>query len=559
MKLNLKSSWLWNIALFIIFLILSIISNSLLFDRGIPIGADQGFHMLRIQGLTDNIKSGIWYPYINMRYLDGFGYAVDTFYSNTFLYIASFFQLFVTDNVVKAYKFLLLVMTFLTFILSYLSAKGISQSRIISFFASIMYTLSSYHFIDTYNRAALGETIAFAFVPVVIASFYMMVYRQKNVWYWLVVGMCALILSHIVSTLMISTVLFALFVVSFHKWKKNLHIVLWIVISACFVVGLTLFMTLPIYEQMKAQPLISQWAPVFNVPDSGVNLGDMIIHSINNEDARSGVMNIGILVLLAPIVRLLIFEKKIMPGDYFTMGGFLTLLVCSKVFPWMLFGTTPLNAIQFPWRYMVFATFFLAIGSSMYINEIVKRYEKKWLVYIIFFASVYIANASLVYQTSFEFREPNAEAILTNTTNIGIGKEYLPTGVRLSDIAPDSNPLYVNENVHYDNFKKNGSHITFDFNNTNSGEIAMPIIYYKGFEADITANGKSVKAPVYAGVTNLATMELPKGTGTVNFYYAGTSIQKSSKMISGIFLVLFFIVVVYDILLRKKSKSESSL
>lgn len=552
MKPGLKSFWIWNIALLFIFVALSIFSNSLLFERGIPLGADQGFHMLRIQGLTDNIKSGNWYPYINTRYLEGFGYAVDTFYSNTFLYIASLFQIFVTDNVVKAYKFLILVMTFLTFVLSYLSAKGISQSRIISLFASIMYTLSSYHFIDTYNRAALGETIAFAFVPVVLASFYMMIYRQKNVWYWLVLGMCALILSHVVSTLMISTVLFALFIVSFQKWKNNLNIVLWIGISACFVVGLTLFMTLPMFEQMKAQPLFSQWAPVFNVPDTGVNLGDTIIHSLNNEDARSGVVNIGLLVLVTPIIRLLVFEKKIIPGDYFTIGGFITLVVCSKVFPWMLFGNTPLNAIQFPWRYMVFATFFLAIGSAMYLNEILKRTEKKWLVYVLFFTTVFITNMSLMYQTSYEVREPNADAILSNTANIGIGKEYLPTGVRMSDIAPDSKALYVNENIHYDNFNKDGNHITFHFNNTSNGEIAMPIIYYKGYEAQITENGKTTKVPVYAGVTNLATMELPQGTGSVNFYYAGTSIQKISKYISGISFIVFMIVVVFDRIARKK-------
>ncbi|WP_379970359.1 6-pyruvoyl-tetrahydropterin synthase-related protein [Ectobacillus sp. sgz5001026] len=559
MKLNIKSFWLWNIAILFVFFILSIFSNSLLFDRGIPVGADQGFHMLRIQGLTDSIKSGNWYPYINMRYLDGFGYAVDTFYSNTFLYIASFYQIFVKDNAVQAYKFLLLVITFLTFVFAYLSAKGITQSRMISLFASILYTLSSYHFIDTFNRAALGETIAFAFVPVVLSSFYMMVYRQKNVWYWLVVGMCALVLSHIVSTLMASTVLFVLFIVSFHSWKKNPIIVVWIGIAAIFVVGLTIFMTLPLYEQMQAQPLISQWAPVFNVPDTGVNLGDTIIHSINNEDARSGVMNIGILVLLAPIIRLLIFEKKIVPGDYFTISGFLTLIVCTKLFPWMLFRNTPLNAVQFPWRYMVFVTFLLAVGSAFYLGEMLKRYDKKWLVFVVFFGSVIITNVSLLYQTSFEVREPSAETILENTANIGIGKEYLPTGVRLSDITPDSGPLYVNENVHYSNFKKNGSHISFDYNNTNEGEIAMPIIYYKGYQAQIKENGTSMNTPVYAGVTNLATLELPKGTGTVNFYYAGTTIQKLSKILSGVFFLAFGIVLVYEaIVRRKKVRTEKS-
>lgn len=559
MKFIKGRSWLWPVTLLCIFGALTIFSNSILFGSGMIYGEDIRFHLARIQGLTDNIKSGVWYPYINMHFMNGFGYAVDTFYSNTFLYIASLFQVFVKDNLLLAYRFLILVLTFMTLVLTYLSVMAMTQKRDISFFASVIYTLSSYHFIDTYNRGALGETIAFAFVPVVLASFYLMVYKQKNVWYWFVVGMCALVMAHVVTTMMMATVLFGLLLVSFPAWKNNLKMLLWLVLSTVLVGGLTLYITLPLVEQMQAQPLVAQYAPVFKVSNTGLDIGNSFIHAINNDDARSGEVNakvnIGLLLLLIPFLRMLLFEKKWLQGDYFTIIGFVLLFVSSKIFPWNLFDETPLNAVQFPWRYLVFVTLFLAIGSSMYLHEMIVRYNKRAFISALFIGTVLLLNMNLIYQASFENRKPSGEAFLKDSKFLGAGREYLPTGVNIDDIQPDSGPLHVNESIKYDNFKKDGNHISFTYANSDRGEIAMPIIYYKGYVAQIAENGKAYQIPVVAGSTNLATLELPKGTGTVTFQYKETSIQKWSKLISGVFL---FIMLGLLFFYHKKKKVELS-
>lgn len=551
-----KHKILLDIFILLVFVFFTIFSNSLLFDSGIINGEDLRFHLARIQGLTENLKNGIWYPYINMQYLKGFGYAVDTFYSNTFLYFAALFQILVKDNLLLAYRFLVLFITFMTLVITYLSLKGVSHSRAIGFFTSVIYTLSSYHFIDTYNRAALGEMIAFAFVPIILTSFYMMICQKKNVWYWLVIGMSALIMTHVVTTVMIGTILIVFLIISYNKWKDTPKILLWLFFSACLVFGLTFFITGPLIEQTVAQPLVAQYAPVFDVSSMGLDLGNSIIHAFNNDDARNGkmvdIVNIGLLVLLAPILRLFLFEKKWMRGDLYLLIGLVLLFVSSKIFPWILFDQTILNVIQFPWRYLVFVTFFLAVASGIYINEMIQLYNRKRLIYSIFILSVIITNISLLHQASYEDRKPSAEALLKDYEFLGAGREYLPTGVKLSDITPDSGPLYVNDNIHYSDFRKKGSSISFSYQNTDMGEIAMPIVYYKGYAAHITENGKTYQIPVYAGITNLATIELPKGTGIVTFDYKGTTMQKVSKIISALFLAVFVGLISFHLFKKRR-------
>ena len=58
-------------------------------------GTDDGFiHILRIMGVENILKSGIFPPYIHPTYCSGFGYAINVFYPPLVTYGPLIFKLF---------------------------------------------------------------------------------------------------------------------------------------------------------------------------------------------------------------------------------------------------------------------------------------------------------------------------------------------------------------------------------------------------------------------------------------------------------------------------------
>lgn len=76
-----------------IFVLLTIFSTSPFFQDGLIKGHDLSFHLTRIESLKDSFLQGVFFPKINTLFLNGYGYAVDLFYPNLFLYIAAIFSL----------------------------------------------------------------------------------------------------------------------------------------------------------------------------------------------------------------------------------------------------------------------------------------------------------------------------------------------------------------------------------------------------------------------------------------------------------------------------------
>src|SRR5699024_10523591 len=78
--------------------------------------SDNRFHAMRIEGLAESIKHNQYFPWINMSFMDGFGYIVNTFYSDLMIYPAAIFRLmgFSMAKTFIAFYFLLNVLTFST-------------------------------------------------------------------------------------------------------------------------------------------------------------------------------------------------------------------------------------------------------------------------------------------------------------------------------------------------------------------------------------------------------------------------------------------------------------
>lgn len=537
-------------------------------NQGIIVNTDLNVHLLRLEGLTRYLKSGIFYPYINTEFFNGFGYASDMFYGNLFIYIGAVYRVLTGASLIAGYKVMIVTSIFFTFVCCYYSIRSLSNSIRIGLFSSILYTLSTVVF-TMLSSGTIGQLLAFMLIPVVFSSYFQMVEKNKNTILPLVLSISGILLTHILTLLMLTIILAIATILNYRKLWENKLILYRLSLSAIFTLLITAFFTLPLFEQIQSQPLIGQLIPTFYVSSGNTSLWDELSGSLSN----SYGLFINMIILIIIFVRLFIYRKKI-TGDGFVLTGFLLVLTATKEFPWFLFDHTLLNNIQFPSRIMIFSTFFLAVGASFYIDLFIKdRYISKNKSFVIILLSVLVVNVSLVNQYLKNTKSAD-HSVQVNSVQTG-GREYLPVGIVMRDSPLDqsqysdnpdkmfglntdamfSKPLFkeiynnaelshIDDGISYSQFSKKADVVSFYFNNSKEGEVSLPLIYYKGYVTEIKQGNNVQLTYSYAGETNLVSTKLPKGDGTAKIYYYGTPIQKYSRLISifGLFALLLYVL-----------------
>ena len=170
-----------NIILFLIGITI-ISSFSLFLIPNMSRGHDLAFHLSRISAIKDNLKLGIIGGFIYPNYLGDYGYGNPLFYPDLFLYIPAFLS-FLGLSVITSYKIFLLVISFVSVLSMYICVEGITGNKKTAIISSIIYGFASYRLIDMFTRAALGETLAFAFAPLIIYGIYEIIYGNPKKYY----------------------------------------------------------------------------------------------------------------------------------------------------------------------------------------------------------------------------------------------------------------------------------------------------------------------------------------------------------------------------------------
>ena len=144
---------------------------------GIPNGHDSVYHISRLITLREGFRAGEILPLINFDAISGYGYGPGLFYSD--LYFLPYGLLAAAGvPVVWAYKLFLVTWGILTAYSMYWVAKRISGDEFTGFAAGLLYCWSSYYACDVIIRAAVGEVMAFLFVPWCIYGLWNVLYGE---------------------------------------------------------------------------------------------------------------------------------------------------------------------------------------------------------------------------------------------------------------------------------------------------------------------------------------------------------------------------------------------
>lgn len=498
-----------------------VITSLPLFIHGIGRGHDILFHLMRIEGIAQELKLGHVPVKLSSLWMDGFGYPASVYYGDLLLYVPAMMRL-LGFSVTEAYKFYVVMVNAATAAITYRCMSGIFCNKRIALLACMAYCTSCYRLVCIYIRAAVGEYSAMMFLPVVALAVYKIytddvadgkAYR-KNALY-LAIGMSGLISTHVLSVEMtvflLIVVCLSLAKLTFRRITLKVYCIaaaLTCVWSAYFVIPcLDYYMNVPTKISHNSEVLIQERAPSVN---------DYFSFFIKETQLTPG------LVLMAALIAgigLWIGHKANKMMKLLIVYSCFTLYVASNLFPWdhlvwnYKLGVL-LAQVQIPWRYLGIAVVFLVLllGNIMQQIWVTEEagfpYEKA--VWIIGCFMVFLFNGNYGVNVDFNYYYDGAEI----STYSLVGGEYVREGTDVSAITPSIDSKNMSE---VSILSRQGSSLELRCVAEDDGFVRVPMFHYKGYHA-MDENGEEY--PISDGANNQIRIEIPAGfDGTIRVAY----------------------------------------
>lgn len=521
----------------------------------ISIGADLGYHILRIEALADAIRQGHLSVRIGSMWLAGHGYASGVFYGETCLFLPALLRI-LGFSMDFAYRFFLFAVNLTTAWVAYLSFSKCFKNVRVGILASALYTLAPYRVYNMYNQAAAGEFIAMTFLPLLIWGFYRIytepVEKKGYLWNWVipVIGFSGIIQSHVLSCGMVG---FFVILLCLLLWKKTFRKRTFVVL--CGIVGMTLLVNawflVPFLDLMSADQY-----------NFGANAGNLIqkrgiypaqifytlqasgdsSHFVENGMRGVEPISLGAALLIGVFLWLFLRgrkkgscctreEKKLKKAGDIGFGfTVLALFMSTCWFPWDYLSThsrilaTLIGFLQFPTRITavvtIFGVFTTCVAWRWLMNDGKISFLSTNNVLVLIVATALVFTN---YQVDSILTERSGLLRLYSMENAGttqiLGAEYLPIDAEISHMTYHA-PVLGN-GVTMENYEKDGLEVTADVYAEEASYVEFPLLYYRGYEAEsLDAGGQ--KVALEKGDNCDVRLILPEGyQGRVRVRYTG--------------------------------------
>lgn len=523
---------------------------------------DLGYHLNRIMEISKNLNLKVFPTLIHSGLLNNLGYANSIFYPEIFLYIPAMLMSIFHLHVLTVYKIFLIIITFFTFITTYISAKGIFKKKGSAWLASILYVFALYRLTDIYVRGALGEILSFIFVPLIFYGLYEIIFGENKKWWIISIGLFGVANCHVLTFAMLIPIILLICLFNCDKIFKDKKKFLNLVIAGVIAIILCVGFFIPMFEQKandkfyidgqtieSSEVVKSRSLSLSMMLGSDIKSGYAVDSSVRNDGMSEGVG--AVLLILAGLMlcrKGLNYKENRFEIQLFILG-IISYFMTSKFFPWEWFSF--LNVLQFAFRLNFIPTicFSLVGAHSFYEVTTNKRDSVIILSIVILLISGYVlSSVNLnfnpdIYQ-SFE--------IMVNPPNQIGNSEYLPVNTDLEDL----NLYNINNKEEKIEFTQVGSKIEFEYNEKDLDlEINVPLIYYKGYKANIVdENGVKTELEVIKNEDNAHVLlkSDKKLTGIITVEYKMTLIQVICYSITTIALISLIIYIIIDYKKNKK-------
>jgi hypothetical protein len=346
----------------------------------------------------------------------GYGYPLYIFYPPLVYYLGEIFHLLLGTGFIVSIK-IVFALAFLGAALAmYIWVKEHFE-KIPAIVAALFYTYIPYHAVDAYVRGALAELTSFVWLPFILwTTDRLLIKKQSNYWLWLAIFLALLMITHNLIFLPFFFI-FLLYAGLLIIWKRNIRFSIYhLSFSILLGISLSAFFWLPALLEKKFtlvdSILLSDLAEyqlhfvyLSQLWNSLWGYGGSTAGPLDGLSFKIGKTHV-VLSLLAPLLWVIISRfrtgKKtknlfIYSGVYFLF--FVTSALMTTNYSdavWKII--TPLQYLQFPWRFLTFTALFSSIlaGSAIAaIIEISKGRKTKAAVFFLAVVLLFLPNLKL--------------------------------------------------------------------------------------------------------------------------------------------------------------------
>lgn len=553
-------------AVFLVFYVIPLLFIQL------PNAHDKFFHMTRISCIAEELQAGHFPVRLYSSVYNNYGYACPLFYGDWLLYLPGLLVA-LGMQLETAFRLMLLFCAAGASVSCYFCAKSILKEQSSAFIVTLLYGLSPYLFDDIFARMALGEVQAFLFLPILFLGLYDIVLRDGRLWYLLGIGMCGLLVTHLLTAAasVVVCVLFCLIFIRrlFRQPKKFL----WIGAAALLFFALSASFLFPMMEQLASSSFLGtdgtsasilggvaeRAFPSLTWAFSPVNV--LVYSYTPNGTFYPNGVGFAVVVMLAYRLR---YRRQLHSPvcDAHLILGLVLLFCTTRYFCWTLLEPI-VGALQFPWRLLIFVTLLLSLAGGMLMKQLGKIGRQRLFLRLIIGAAVLSLCCAFVakYKPILRGNEPQR----TFRQEIGTG-EYLPSPYDAPTLTQYKHQLMHRGDVTSSNHeftesslsRANGS-VTFAFSGNQSDDtyVDLPLIYYQGYSAVLSTPDGKTSLPTGRGYNNVVRVSLGDAeSGSVTVCYTGTMVQHCSFAVSILSILLLTVSLV---LLHLRKRKQASL
>lgn len=538
------------------------------------LGADTQFHLTRVTELANTMKLGTDFPIrIQSGWIYDHGYAVSLFYGDLFIFFPAALML-IGFPLMTAYKLFILAIIGATAVIAYHSFYRCVRERYAALFGSMIYLLTPYHIFNLYGRSAIGECLAMTFLPLVCCGMYLLYTEDtgtagyKRYKWYLVLGMSAILQSHLISTEM-TAVFMAVVCVIF--WKKTFRRETFLQLFEA--TGITLLINmwfwLPMLFMLQADVYHLQRITSEAVQDRGILFAALWQLLPNKGSAQTGMMNcepvqLGVGTIMLLVVYLL-WKFRFKKGDktcsFFAAMSLITLVMSTRYLPWDKLMKVPLignlvSSLQFPSRWMVLANVFAAIFAAAFFRRGVESGGQLVKAAVCVAAVLGLGSAvyhvgNIVYESSPVFLYA-AENMGTNSVGNG---EYLLEEMPLFALDMYYHKPVAEAGLEWSDYEQRGTRISLQVDNKakEARFLELPLGGYQGYtvKSDVSRNAEQPEIADQVGTHGDLRVRIPAGFyGKIRVFYEGFGIFHIAEAVS-----LVSVAVLLVGWIRKKGKS----
>lgn len=539
-----RSNLISKIMLALFFLVLAFISTYPAFiGHFFKLTMDGQIHLIRFESIADAIRNKELPPIVNFM---GFGNVGEVF-NGMYPWLSGL--VFIIPRVLLSSPMHALFIGFyllniLTILNTYLLVRKLSNNYYIRLIGVILYQLNAYHLTLMYSRNALGEALAYTFLPLVMLGCYLIWNNKKSGILYLALGMGMIINSHMISSVLVFLLIIIAEIYRIFTRRLSLKEVGYLVSAGILSIPIIIFTVINITNIALKNRIATTWRGLNSI-DMWESLKAMLQNNITD---RGVIFNIGIIcfVLLCVLLVTSIVSKSDGSWKKYILGAGIIYILTLNIIPLPTsLPQTAIGIIQFTGRLLSIVMVLLVMGCVLFLEVNSNRVNvKSSLIFLFMMMSLLAVGSVRTYH---------------NTVNDNPIRYYIDNNNYIEEISKPKDGA-----MDYALIRKNKQAITdgitpkFSVDKVSYNSITLrikektnqiPFFLYKGIPYEVKLNGENVKIDT-GGILNIKTKR-------------GDMIQISSEatwwnyITFGVSILTLLLIIFWIIAIELKPKKET--